>query len=80
MITEMTMANDDADDEDDDGGDDEVGDGGDDDVDDDDDADDDDAHDVDDERNLVEWSDKDTILEIRICKLFCCNGGVTFPH
>ena len=73
------MANDDADDEDDDGGDDEVDDGGDDDVDDDDDADDD-AHDVDDERNLVEWSDIDTILQFRICKSFGCSGGITFPH
>ena len=77
------MANDDADDEDHDGGDDEVHDGGDDDIDDDDDdedPDDNDAHDVDDERNLVERSDIDTTLGLRICKLFCCNGGITFPH
>ena len=78
------MANDDADDEHDDGGDDEVDDGGDDDYDDDDDdyddADDDDVHDADDERNLVEWSDIDTILELRICKSFGCSGGITFPH
>ena len=76
------MANDDADDEDDDGGDDEVDDGGDDDDDDDDydDADDDDVHDADDERNLVEWSDLDTIFKLRICKSFDCSGGITFPH
>ena len=42
--------------------------------------DDDDAHDVDDERNHVEWRDIDTILELRMCKLLCCNGGITFPH
>ena len=68
------MANDDADDENDDGGDDEVDVG----------CDDDDHDDYDDydndEGNLVEWSDIDTILELRICKFFGCSGGITFPH
>ena len=62
-------------DDDDDGGvdgdyDDDDGDDDNDDDDDDDDADDDDVHDADDERNLVEWSDIDTIFELRICKSF----------
>jgi len=81
------MANDEEDDDDNDGGDDDVDDGGDDDHVDVDGNDDDDANDdhdvgvdVDDERNLVEWSDINTILELWICKLFGCNSGITFQH
>ena len=81
------MANDEEDDNDNDGGDDDVDDGGDDDHFDVDGNDDDDANDdhdvgvdVDDERNLVEWSDINTILELRICKLLGCNSGITFQH